>query len=290
MKDPLDMMNLLNRKPIVLGERWPQGARVLVTGCAGSIGSCIVARGRYEQAAIYGIDRSEFGLHALGLASDPRFRLCDVTDADRVMDLFHRVGPTHVIHTAAYKHVPIMESEVMEAVRNNCQGTANVVRACLSVGARLVLISTDKAVDPVCVMGMTKALAERHVRAEMPDHSAILRFGNVIGSSGSVIETWLGQRAAGEPLTVTDPDMTRWFITTEEAVSFAVWGMGRTGTYALDMGQPVRIGDMAARLANGEGVRVVGGRKGERQHERLVGEGERAEQVDGVPVVEVVNA
>lgn len=282
------MMTLLNRKPITLGESWPKHARVLVTGCAGSIGSCVVLRGKCEDRDVHGIDRSEYALHAAGLTDDRRFRLCDVTDADRLMELATAIRPTHIIHTAAYKHVPIMETEVLEAVRNNVIGTSNVVRACNATGARMVLISTDKAVDPVCVMGMTKALAERLVRSELPGRSAILRFGNVFGSSGSVVETWLNQREANEPLTVTDPDMTRWFITAEEAVGFIVWAMGRNGTFALDMGQPVRIGDVADRLSNGAGVRVIGNRRGERQHERLVGEGERGKPVEGVPVVEVV--
>jgi len=222
-----------------------------------------------------------------------------VTDHDRVHELFEKYGwGATVFHCAAHKHVPMMQNNVGEAVKNNFGGTKIVADACARWGvSTMVNVSTDKAVHPVSVMGNTKALAEAYVRQfgeETNTAFCSVRFGNVIGSSGSVLETWVNQRDRGLPITLTDPDMTRYFMSLEEAAGLVLQAstLARGGeTFALDMGAPICMGGLARKFlrANpGTEMEVTGIRPGERRHESLTGDGERtvATSLPGVLRVE----
>ena len=206
--------------------------------------------------------------------------------------MFEQVRPDVVFHAAALKHLPLLELHPDEAVKTNVWGTWNLLDAARHVGCdRFVNISTDKAADPVSVLGYTKHLAER-LTAGMVDSSKgvylSVRFGNVLGSRGSVLPTFLRQIEAGGPVTVTHPDVTRYFMTTEEAVLLVVQagGVGEPGeVLVLDMGSPVRIDDVARRLIAQSGKKVeieyTGLRQGEKLHERLLG---RARWAPPVPI------
>jgi FlaA1/EpsC-like NDP-sugar epimerase len=281
-------MNLLDRAPHTLDDYRAagllRGRRVCITGAGGSIGSelCrIVAR--YEPASLIMVERSEAALFAIDreLACNRVPVLIDCVNREAMLACFRHERPEVVIHAAAHKHVPMSERNILAAIENNVHATASVLDAARAVGVdRFLLISTDKAVAPVSVMGTTKWLAERYVLGAKGIAAGIVRFGNVLGSSGSVLEIWQGQLARGEPLTVTDPDATRYFMTIEEAAALVIHAAGlieagEPRTYVLDMGEPVRMGDLAARL--GGEVRYTGLRPGERPHERLTGESEELE-------------
>lgn len=272
---------------------------VLVTGAAGSIGSELV-----RQIALHGpqhlvlVDQAETPLYFLERRVRREFPeqhltcvIRDVTRADVVDSLFERFQPDRVYHAAAYKHVPVMEANPLEAVRTNMVGTHNVADAAGRHGAgTFVLVSTDKAVDPANVMGATKHVAERLVlgaQKRFPATTfAAVRFGNVLGSNGSVIPIFREQLARGEPLTVTHADVTRYFMTIPEAAQLILQASivpeikGRIAM--LDMGEPIRIMDLARDLLHlsgkpfrlGSTVKVVGLRPGEKIHERLVAEEE----------------
>jgi FlaA1/EpsC-like NDP-sugar epimerase len=297
--------DLLGRDPVDL--ELPELARdmadqsVLITGAAGSIGSELA-----RQCAVLGprrlvlLDRSETGLfylnlELLDLAPDLEIipAVADVVDAasvERVMTLYR---PTRVLHAAAYKHVPMMESNVREALRNNVIGTWSVASAAGRHRVeKFVLVSTDKAVRPANVMGATKRLAEIVVLELQACHPetvfGAVRFGNVLGSAGSVIPIFERQLAEGRPLTVTHPEATRYFMTIPEASQLVLQASllpdlrGRVAM--LDMGSPVRILDLARTLLrlSGRGVDrdaivFTGLRPGEKLHEELVGPGERSE-------------
>jgi FlaA1/EpsC-like NDP-sugar epimerase len=202
--------------------------------------------------------------------------------------VFERYRPEVVFHAAAYKHVPLMEANPIESVRNNVLATRIVAGVAIEFGAeRFVLVSTDKAVNPKTVMGQSKALCEWIVeshghRADVPTRFVAVRFGNVLGSSGSVVPIFRRQLERGGPLTVTHPDMTRYFMTIPEASSLIVQAGaigGRGEVYVLDMGEPVRIVELAEnmiRLSGREdvGVEFVGARPGEKLHEELWNDGE----------------
>jgi FlaA1/EpsC-like NDP-sugar epimerase len=207
--------------------------------------------------------------------------------------VFERYKPGVVFHAAAYKHVPLMEANPLESVRNNVLATEVVAEAAIEFGAqRFVLISTDKAVNPKTVMGQSKALCEwiveaYGVRDDVATRFVAVRFGNVLGSSGSVIPIFRRQIAKGGPVTVTHPEMTRYFMTIPEASSLVLQAGaigGRGDVFVLDMGEPVRIIDLAMQMIRLSGkepkreidVTIVGARPGEKLHEELWGEGETA--------------
>ena len=207
--------------------------------------------------------------------------------------VFERFRPQLVFHAAAYKHVPMMELQATEAITNNVFGTLNVARAAGAYGAaKFVNVSTDKAVNPVNVMGATKRAAEMLVRYTAGDYPetiyASVRFGNVLGSRGSVVPTFKQQIEAGGPVTVTHPEMIRYFMTIPEAVSLILQAGAMAddyGTYVLEMGRPVRITDLAKKMIEIMGapnvqVKFIGLRPGEKLREELFEEGEERGQTD----------
>ncbi len=266
------------------------GRRVLVTGAGGSIGSELCRQiGRYGPAELIMLDRDESSLHAVQLSIQGRALLdsdevvlCDIRDRDALLALFKERRPDVVFHAAALKHLPMLEQYPAEAVKTNVVGTQNVLDAAELVGCeRVVNISTDKAADPSSVLGYSKRVAERITagRAQRTGHHYLsVRFGNVLGSRGSVLAAFASQIASGGPVTVTHPDVTRYFMTIEEACELVVQAaaIGRPGeALVLDMGDPVRIEDMARQLIaqNGRPLEVVytGLRPGEKLHEDLFG-------------------
>jgi FlaA1/EpsC-like NDP-sugar epimerase len=217
--------------------------------------------------------------------------LADCKSRTKMRQVLDRYRPAVVFHAAAYKHVPLMEANPLESVRNNALATQVVADAAVESGAgRFVLVSTDKAVNPKTVMGQSKALCEWIIEAygareDVTTRFVAVRFGNVLGSSGSVIPIFRRQIAKGGPVTVTHPEMTRYFMTIPEASSLVVQAGaigGRGDVFVLDMGEPVRIIDLAMQMIRLSGkeperdihIEVVGARPGEKLHEELWGEGE----------------
>ncbi|HTE66338.1 MAG TPA: nucleoside-diphosphate sugar epimerase/dehydratase, partial [Candidatus Binatia bacterium] len=270
-----------------------QGARILITGAAGSIGSELVRQlAQLDPAVLYLVDRNENDLYVLrndldraGVAVSRVDVIQDVRDGRRMGRIMQKARPTHVFHAAAFKHVPLMESHVTEAVENNILATLTTLEVARAAGVKkFVLISSDKAVRPSSVMGATKRFAEILVAEGTRDQEmkgVIVRFGNVLGSNGSVVPLFQRQIAAGGPVTITDPDASRYFMTTPEAASLVLQSVAMpesAGQVALlDMGTPVRIWDLAERLIRMSGFRpgadiemvVVGLRPGEKLHEEL---------------------
>jgi FlaA1/EpsC-like NDP-sugar epimerase len=277
------------------------GRRVLVTGAGGSIGSQLCARiARLSPARLTLLDNSEYNLftiHHQIQAEDPRLplthALCDVREAAAVQRWFEREQPQIVLHAAALKQLPLVESHPSEGVLTNVLGTKVVAQAALSVGAQMVLVSTDKAVDPTAVMGATKRLAELYCQALDSELGArkgprvlAARLGNVLGSAGSVVQIFERQIAAGGPVTVTDPDATRFFITIPQAADFLLStaadsldpGAERGCVHVMDMGEPLKIVDLARDLIRLSGrrpdadvkVSFVGMRAGEKLTEELI--------------------
>lgn len=289
--------------------------RVLVTGAGGTIGSEIVRQiAQLGPSSIILVDSSENNLYQIStdiLAEHPGLdvisRLCDVRDAKRINDLFDKYQPNVVVHAAANKHVPMMEGHFCEAIEVNLGGTCVVAEAALAVGVEsFVFISTDKAVNPVNIMGAAKRVAELYVqdcaaRAQGAFHS--VRFGNVLGSSGSVMPLFERQIAKGGPVTLTHNEMTRWFMTVEEASALVLQAaaLGASskdeiagGQFVLDMGEPIRILELAEAMIRMKGkepwrdiaIIETGLRPGERLHEELFHTFEKVVQteVDGVMV------
>jgi FlaA1/EpsC-like NDP-sugar epimerase len=277
------------------------GKRALVTGAAGSIGSEIVRQLIGLGAAhVVMLDVAESALYDLEMELLGRglkgFVPCvgDVRDAAFVEALFVRERPEVVFHAAAYKHVPLMEAQPHQAIRTNVEGTRIVAGASVKHGvSEFVLISTDKAVNPTSVMGASKRAAEVLVQSLAQDKAATrfvtTRFGNVLGSNGSVIPLFRRQIAQGGPVTVTHPEVTRFFMTIPEACRLVLEAatMGRGGEiYVFDMGEPVRIADLADRMIRLSGkepgrdieVRYTGLRPGEKLYEELL-----ATQEDTLP-------
>lgn len=269
------------------------GRRVLVTGAGGSIGSELCRQiHRYAPLSLVMLDRDESGLHALQLSIEGRALLDDrqlvvndIRDLAGLNAVFDEHRPEVVFHAAALKHLPLLEMWPAEAVKSNVFGTLNVLTACHSHGVqRFVNISTDKAADPTSVLGFTKRITERMTATVAGgDRSAYLsvRFGNVLGSRGSVLSAFQSQIAAGGPLTVTHPQVTRYFMTVQEAVQLVIQAgaIGSSGeVLVLDMGRPARIADVATRLAERSERRIqivfTGLRPGEKIHEALFAEGE----------------
>ena len=269
----VDINDLLRRPPIELDlvaiGRFLKGKRVLVTGAAGSIGSEICRQVlRQAPKSVICLDHDENALFYLerSLGKSPvekvdlRYRLGDITDGALMGALFATFQPQVVFHAAAHKHVPMLEANPIEGARNNVFGTEMVARLAGDNGAEaFVLISTDKAVNPSSVMGATKRMAELLVRTLPYDtRFTAVRFGNVLGSQGSVVPILKEQIAAGGPVTVTHPDMARYFMTIPEAVELVIQAsaMGRGDeVFMLDMGQPVRILDLANDLITLSGLR-----------------------------------
>jgi FlaA1/EpsC-like NDP-sugar epimerase len=267
---------------------------VLVTGSAGSIGSEICRQVlRLEPARLLLVDRSETGQFFLErelreLAPTAAFEvlMADVNDADRMRSVFAQHRPEVIFHAAAYKHVPLMETHVSEAVKNIVLATRGLADLAEEFGAAaFVMISTDKAVNPTSVMGSCKRLAEEYVQAKAAGSACRLvtvRFGNVLDSAGSVVPIFREQIARGGPVTVTHPDMIRYFMIIPEAAQLVIQAgaMGRGGeVFVLDMGEPVRILDLAQDMIRLSGLRVgddveirfTGLRPGEKLFEELYG-------------------
>jgi FlaA1/EpsC-like NDP-sugar epimerase len=269
------------------------GETVLITGAGGSIGSELCRQiSRVGPQRMILVDNAENSLFEIRreLESDRHFTrtvavLADIKDATRMREIFSEHRPGVVFHAAAYKHVPLMEENPIEAVRNNAVATRIVAAAAgESNTKRFVLVSTDKAVNPATVMGASKTLAEWAVEAaqdrfEQTRYTTV-RFGNVLGSSGSVVPIFRRQIAAGGPVTVTDENMTRYFMTIPEAVQLIIraGSMGHGGEiYVLEMGDPVRILDLARKMIQLSGheperevaIEIVGRRPGEKLHEEL---------------------
>ena len=264
---------------------------VLVTGAAGSIGSEICRQiARFGPKLIIGYDIAESPMFYLeqelrrlhpGLAFHPE--LGSIQNTQRLRETFTTFAPTVVYHAAAYKHVPLMEAHAFEAIENNVFGTLNVVQAARHFGVReFVMISSDKAVRPANVMGATKRMAELVVRSLQPENGRYVsvRFGNVLGSNGSVVPIFKDQIARGGPVTVTHPEMSRYFMTIPEACQLVLQAstMGRGGEiFVLDMGEPVKIVDLARNLILLSGLRpdvdirieFTGTRPGEKLAEEL---------------------
>jgi FlaA1/EpsC-like NDP-sugar epimerase len=289
-----------------------RGRTVLVTGAGGSIGAELSRQiARVGPKLLVLVENSENALFEVRreLEEERHFRrasavLADCKDATRVREIFEEHQPSVVFHAAAYKHVPLMEENPVEAVRNNAVATRIVAAAAGEAGAeRFVLVSTDKAVSPATVMGASKALAEWAVEAAQnrwkgTRYSAV-RFGNVLGSSGSVVPIFRRQIAQGGPVTVTDEKMTRYFMTIPEAVQLIIRsGELSTGgeVFVLEMGEPVKILDLAhnmIRIAGLEpemdvGIELVGRRPGEKLHEELFNPGERPQPTPAEKIVSAV--
>lgn len=268
------------------------GRRVLVTGAGGSIGSEIVCQVvTFGPAQVLALDNDETHLYEALLKTPASYDpatpiLADIKDAGLVHRIFAEYRPEVVFHAAAHKHVPILEAFPEEAVKTNVTGTANVLAACRHHSVeRFVLISTDKAVDPSSMMGASKRVAEMltqsaHATSVHGTVYAAVRFGNVLGSRGSVVPTFMRQIQQGGPVTVCDPDMLRYFMTTGEAVQLVLQAAAIAvggEVLVLDMGAPVRIGDLARRmirlsgLVPGRDVEVIitGARPGEKHTEVL---------------------
>ncbi|WP_084623142.1 polysaccharide biosynthesis protein [Nocardioides sp. CF8] len=273
------------------------GKRVLVTGAGGSIGSELCRQiHRFGPAELIMLDRDESALHAVqltihghGLLDGRDVVLNDIRDLHALEKIFQDRRPEVVFHAAALKHLPMLEQYPHEAMKTNVLGTSNVLEVAAATGvSTFVNISTDKAADPTSVLGYSKRIAERltAAMAQRADGAFIsVRFGNVLGSRGSVLHAFTSQIASGGPVTVTHPEITRYFMTVEEAVQLVVQAgaLGENGeVMILDMGQPVKIDDVARQLIqiSGKHIEIVytGLREGEKLHEQLFGGAEDDER------------
>ncbi len=320
---PLEIEDLLLRPTVAIDrprlERFLSGARVVVTGGGGSIGSEICARAvAFGAAALLVIENSEPALHGvlnspalLHAEADVQGTIADIRDRERLSAVIAAFRPTHVFHAAALKQVPYLERDWAEGIKTNVFGSINVAQATVAAGARaLVMISTDKAIEPVSQLGVTKRFAEMVAQAldaeqAGPDVTRLIavRFGNVLGSAGSVVPVFKAQIARGGPVTVTHPEMVRYFMTVREASDLVLTaashadaeGRGATGeqraaVYVLKMGQPVRIRELAERMIRLAGfepgedieIQVTGARPGERLNEILFAKEEPRVQLDGI--------
>ena len=301
---PMSLEDLLQREPIQMDRQelhlLLEGKRVLVTGAGGSIGSELCRQiARYQPALLILFERYENGLYALDLElrmQFPKVRIVsavgDVTVHDRVIEVLKQTDPELFFHAAAHKHVPLMELNPKEAVRNNVFGTKTVAEAALACGVdRFVLISTDKAVNPTSVMGATKRVAEDLLRSlshRGQTKFTVVRFGNVLGSNGSVVPLFTDQIQRGGPVTVTHPEIKRFFMTIPEAVQLVLQAslLGQGGeVFVLDMGEQVKVTDLVRNmivlsgLVPDQDIQIVysGLRPGEKLYEELFEETERIE-------------
>ncbi|MDH4235224.1 MAG: polysaccharide biosynthesis protein, partial [Gallionella sp.] len=301
----VELDDLLGRDPVVLDDAglhgFLTGKVVMVTGAGGSIGSELCRQiARFAPASLILFEQSEFALYTIeqelkqarstgsGQAPPALDFVClvgDVRDAARVSEVMRLHQPSVLFHAAAYKHVPLMEQHnAWQAIRNNVLGTWTVARAAQQHGVgKFVMISTDKAVNPTNVMGASKRLAEMVCQALQPSGNTrfvMVRFGNVLGSTGSVIPKFREQIARGGPITVTHPDITRYFMSIPEAAQLVLQSglMGNGGEiFVLDMGEPVKIVDLARELIHLSGlteeeikIEFTGLRPGEKLYEELL--------------------
>jgi FlaA1/EpsC-like NDP-sugar epimerase len=293
----VDIAELLGRRPVetdiasIAG--YLRGQRVLVTGAGGSIGSELCRQiHRFEPAELIMLDRDESALHAVQLSIEGtalldcrNVILADIRDRQAIREVFLSRRPQVMFHAAALKHLPMLEQYPAEAWKTNVLGTMNVLDAARASGVqRFVNISTDKAANPISVLGQSKRIGERLV-AEVSDAPTqrylSVRFGNVLGSRGSVLTTFADQITGGRPVTVTHPDVTRFFMTIPEAVELVIQAAAIGGpgeVLVLDMGVPVRIVDVAQHMMEIYGhctsIVYTGLREGEKLHEELFGNGE----------------
>jgi len=311
----VDIADLLRRSPVngpANAAGFVAGRVVLITGGGGSIGYELarqIANAGPARLVLVGHgENSIFEAEARLRASFPLISLstviADIRDHVRLATVFDRIHPDIVFHAAAHKHVPLMEENPEEAVTNNVIGTRNVVEQALRIGAeRFVLISTDKAVSPTSIMGATKRIAETIVRRAARDSGrafVAVRFGNVLGSRGSVVNTFRQQIERGGPVTVTHPEMTRFFMTIPEAVHLVLQasGEGRGGElFMLDMGEPVKVVQLAQDLIKLSGldeddvpIVFTGVRPGEKLHEVLFDVGMQTQPTSHPEVFQVVGA
>ena len=288
LKD-LDIEDLLARKPKDLDKAaiadFVAGKRVLITGAGGSIGSELVRQCKeYGAQHIIAAEMSEFALYnLLQRYEDVEARLCDVTDMEEIEPIIAQTRPDIILHAAAYKHVPLAERNPKATVKNNVLGTKNVLDLAIKYHIpHCILISTDKAVNPTNIMGATKRVCELYAQ-NVPNGTttiAAVRFGNVLGSSGSVIPKFKEQIKKGGPVTVTHPEVMRYFMLTSEACQLVLQAgaiaKGRE-IFILDMGKPVKIVDLAKKmmeLYNKEvPIEFIGLRPGEKLYEELLLEG-----------------
>ncbi len=314
---PMNLDDLLQREPVETDrqELTPliMGKTLLVTGAGGSIGSELCRQiAQHSPRLLVLFERYENALHSLTLelgATFPEVRILpvigDVTVPDRVDEIFHQTTPNIVFHAAAHKHVPLMELNPKEAIRNNILGTRTVAEAAVRNGVeRFVLISTDKAVNPSSIMGATKRVAE-HLMQEFNQAGltkfTVVRFGNVLGSNGSVVPLFYEQIRRGGPVTVTHPEIKRFFMTIPEAVQLVLQAsvIGKGGeVFVLDMGEQIRVADLAknmivlAGLVPGKDVEIIfaGLRPGEKLYEELFEEHEQAEPTSHPKIRRAVGA
>ena len=294
----LALEDLLARSPVGLDSRSLKqlidGRRVMVTGAGGSIGSELCRQiAKLEPAALIMFERYENSLHAIRIELDDQQPGCglhpvigDITDAQRVSAVLQRYQPDIVFHAAAHKHVPLMEENPCEAIKNNVRGTRILAELAERHGVdRFIFISTDKAVNPTNVMGASKRLAEVVLQAQAVGSGtsfATVRFGNVLGSNGSVIPRFVEQVRSGGPVTVTHPEMRRFFMLIPEAVQLVLHAAAQAEhgvTYVLEMGEQMKLVDIARDVIRLSGlvpdedisIKFIGLRPGERLHEELVG-------------------
>ena len=296
----IEIEDLLGRDPIKINLQeiagHLEGKRVLITGAAGSIGSEIMRQvAMFNPYQLILIDAAETPLHDIRLELKNKWSeieaptiLANITNKARMESLFEEYRPDFVFHAAAYKHVPMMEDNVSEAIQNNVLGTRILADLAVKYNvARFVMISTDKAVNPSNVMGCSKRICEIYVQAlarkiqkegSAPTQFITTRFGNVLGSSGSVIPVFRKQIAEGGPVTVTHPEIIRYFMTIPEACQLVLeaGSMGESGEiYIFDMGQPVKIADLAKKMIQLSGrtdvkIEYTGLRHGEKLYEELL--------------------
>ena len=290
---PVSEGDLLGRQPADIDSdavaSYVTGKRVLVTGAGGSIGSELCRQlTRFNPSELIFLERDESALHAVMLSihgraplDNPNLALGDIRDRDRVFQVFEEHQPQVVFHAAALKHLPLLESAPAEGWKTNVLGTKNLLDAAEAIGVeRFVNVSTDKAANPTSVLGYTKRLTER-LTADTARRAAgtfvSVRFGNVLGSRGSVLPAFRTQAERGGPLTVTHPDITRYFMLVEEAALLTInaGAIGRDGeVLVLDMGEPIKIADVAQRFADTHTppleIVFTGLRPGEKMHEDLI--------------------
>lgn len=300
----IQIEDLLDRKPIVLDgksiSKQLKDRVILITGGAGSIGSEIVRQVlNFNPKSVIILDQAETPLHSLTLEigniktkTNIYSVIADVRNREALDEIFRKYQPDVVYHAAAYKHVPLMEDNPAQAIHTNVQGTKNLADlACLHHVKKFVMVSTDKAVNPSNVMGASKRIAEKYVQSlqlrsreqglELATKFITTRFGNVLGSNGSVVPLFTKQIAAGGPLTITHPDIIRYFMTIPEACQLVLeaGAMGNGGEiYIFDMGKPVKIIDLAKKMIKLAGfipdkdieIKIVGLRPGEKLYEELL--------------------
>ncbi len=308
--------DILGREPVKVDLKkvagYISGKSVLVTGAGGSIGSELCRQiSRLQPLSLIGVDQNEGGLFEIEqkLLREHGFALvavvADITNQARIEAIFNTYKPSLVFHAAAYKHVPLMETNSIEAIKNNILGTKMLAEIAIKSGTeRFVFISTDKAVEPVSVMGTSKALAEKLVQVLAQDSATkfmIVRFGNVLDSSGSVVPIFRRQIAQGGPVTVTHPEMTRYFMTIPEATQLVIQAgvMGSGGEiFVLDMGEQVPIVELAKNMIRLSGfepekdipIEFSGVRPGEKLHEKLFWDEEESLPTEHEKILVVKNS